>query len=200
MPLAVFNWISIPWISCQSHSSAPISLLILNKFFQVIIVVQMLLKSWFALHIRWSGEGNAVQKILACVGTKQLFLLKLSYCTFPLLFMLEWQDLPFLSCLDWDTDIGKKKLQLSVWSKSLLVSEMVLLLRGSDSWSWLHCHELGPVYCVVGSKQLQNNKLCWNSALGLSAWNWGDPWWRLCCHLNSAIFFNFLTFFKRWTK
>lgn len=88
MPLAVFNWISIPWISCRSHSSAPLSLLILNKFFQVITVVQILLDGWFALHMHWSGGGNAMQKSLACIGTSKgitFLCVKLLYCSFPLL-------------------------------------------------------------------------------------------------------------------
>lgn len=63
--LAVSNWISIPWISCWNYSSAPLSLLILNKFFQVIIVIQILLDSWFALKIYCLGVTNTAKGSLS---------------------------------------------------------------------------------------------------------------------------------------
>lgn len=35
----------------------------LNKFFQVIIVIQILLDSWFALKIHCHGEANTVKGV-----------------------------------------------------------------------------------------------------------------------------------------
>lgn len=59
--LAVFNWISIPWIACWNYSSAALSLPILNKFFQGIIVIQILLDSWFALTFYCHEETSTVK-------------------------------------------------------------------------------------------------------------------------------------------
>lgn len=105
--LAVFNWISIPWISCWNYSSAPLSLSILNKFFQVIIVIQILLDSWFALKIYCHGETNTVKGAYPEQGREITLIGVRMQCAYRVCsphthppFFVWWEDLVMLTNFD----------------------------------------------------------------------------------------------------